>query len=160
MMVLLFKINDDRYGIDVANVVEVMPNVPLQKIPRAPEYFSGLLNYRGKILPVIDLSLLVGDKPVGPFLSSRIILVRSCSSSDCDRYVGLLAEHVTEAQKFTDDMFNSTGIDGGGSAFIDKVALDKGEMIQHIDIEKLLPDEMKSMLTEHAQRFEGVGDGI
>ena len=55
MLLLTFTAGANRYAIDVARVVELVPRVELRAIPHAPAFLAGLLGYRGKVVPVIDL---------------------------------------------------------------------------------------------------------
>jgi chemotaxis-related protein WspB len=75
MLLLTFIAGANRYAIDVARVVELVPKVELRSIPHAPPFLAGLLGYRGKVVPVIDLGLLMGTAPCRDCLSTRIILV-------------------------------------------------------------------------------------
>ena len=75
MLLLTFTAGANRYAIDVARVVELVPRVELRSIPHAPPFLAGLLGYRGKVVPVIDLGLLLGSAPCRDCLSTRIILV-------------------------------------------------------------------------------------
>lgn len=146
MMMLLFKVNGDRYGVDVTDVVEVVPCVPLQKLPKSPANIAGLLNYRGSVIPVINGSILIGGQGVRPCLSSRIIMLRlenirfSC--------IGLLAESVTETIRIDDDRFTATGLTDGGVSLVDKIVLDDGGMIQHINLKELIPNDVKNFMKE------------
>jgi len=161
MMILLFKINDGRYGLDVADVVELVPYVTLQKLPKSQEYIAGLLNFRGRIVPVVDLSILLCDVPVKHLMSSRIILVKPVSSED--RLVGLLAENVTETIKVSEDTFTDTGIQPETSAFVDKVIMRPDGVIQFVSPLKLLPNEVKVMMraeTAAGMMESGGGDVV
>lgn len=75
MLILTFTAGANRYAIDVMRVVEVVPKVELRKIPHAPPILAGFLGYRGKVIPVLDLGLLLGAAPCQEWLSTRIILV-------------------------------------------------------------------------------------
>ena len=75
MLLLTFTAGTNRYAIDVTRVVEVVPRVELRKIPHAPAFLAGLLGYRGEVVPVIDLGLLLDAAPCRDCLSTRIILV-------------------------------------------------------------------------------------
>ena len=160
MMLLMFKVNDNRYGINVVEVVEVVPHVPLQKLPRSPKTIAGLLNYRGHIVPVIDGSRLMGDRESKTCLSSRIIMVRSERMRSSR--IGLLAENVTETLKVDDSQFTDASIGDGENSIVDKVILDEHGMIQHINIAQLVPNElrafMKSVNTAESAP-EGLMDG-
>jgi chemotaxis-related protein WspB len=76
MLLLTFTAGPNRYAIDVARIVEIVPRVELRSVPHAPSYFAGLLGYRGHVVPVIDLCLLLDKAPCRDCLSTRIILVR------------------------------------------------------------------------------------
>jgi len=144
MMALLFKVKDDRFGLNVVNIVEVIPSVSLQKIPRAPAYVAGLLNYRGAVVPVVDLGQLIDCQPVRVCLSSRIILVKTENSGR----VGLLAEGVTETIKVDDADFTNTKMDSDMGWLVDKVAIDSEGMIQHINPDVIVPDELNKMMED------------
>ena len=63
MLLLTFKAGANRYAIDVVRVIELVPRVELRPIPHAPPFLAGLLSYRGKVIPVIDLGLLLDGAP-------------------------------------------------------------------------------------------------
>jgi chemotaxis-related protein WspB len=81
MLILTFTAGANRYAIDVMRVVEVVPKVELRKIPHAPLILAGFLGYRGKVVPVLDLGLLLGVAPCQEWLSTRIILVNDASGN-------------------------------------------------------------------------------
>jgi chemotaxis-related protein WspB len=82
MLLLTFTAGSSRYALAATRVVEVLPKLELRPIPHASELLSGLLSYRGKVVPVIDLGLLVGSAPSRNLLSSRMILVDDSPSQD------------------------------------------------------------------------------
>jgi chemotaxis-related protein WspB len=119
MLLLTFTVGPNRYAIDVARIVELVPRVELRSVPHAPAFLAGLLGYRGDVVPVIDLCLLLDVAPCRDCLSTRIILVRDAvddhnqSKSDqgdaCEdikrsgpgqvrpsSLLGLVAEHVSD----------------------------------------------------------------
>lgn len=104
MLLLTFNVGDEPYGLDVSGVIEVVPRVGLRAVPHAPEYLAGLLSYRGQVVPVVDLGLLLGSSPSFDRLSTRIILVKSSGESQNrgeeteaePRVLGLIAERVID----------------------------------------------------------------
>ena len=65
MLLLLFQVGGDRYALDARRVVEVIPLVKMQRIPRAPKGVAGLFNYRGRPVAAVDLSELMLGRPAG-----------------------------------------------------------------------------------------------
>lgn len=77
MLLLTFTVAGEPYALDVGAVIELVPRVELRAIPHAPAYLAGLLAYRGEVVPVIDLGLLLGPSASSDRLSTRIVLVKS-----------------------------------------------------------------------------------
>ncbi|HHM04670.1 MAG TPA: purine-binding chemotaxis protein CheW [Gammaproteobacteria bacterium] len=136
-MYLLFAVADERFGINVAEVVEVIPWVPLQRMPQAPACVAGIFSYRGTAVPVVDLSCLLAEQPSTPLLSTRIVLVRRPGPGAA--MLGLVAERVTETVKFKEGDFIATG--EGESGFAGKLAMDEAGIIRCLDLSELLPRE-------------------
>ena len=96
MLVLTFRVAQIVYAIPVRQVIEVVPRVALREIPHAPRCFLGLLHYRGGVVPVIDLGLLLGYAACIDRLDTRILLVRTSQEDRPEHRLGLLAEQVNE----------------------------------------------------------------
>jgi chemotaxis-related protein WspB len=75
MLLLTFRAADNLYAVDVARVVEVVPRVELRRLPHAPAHLPGLFDYRGLVVPVVDLGILLGGDGCRDRLSTRVILV-------------------------------------------------------------------------------------
>ena len=65
MLLLTFRAAENLYAVDVTRVVEVVPRVDLRRLPHAPDFLAGLFDYRGAVVPVIDLGILLGSTPAG-----------------------------------------------------------------------------------------------
>lgn len=152
-MLLLFSVGEDRFGLDVRHVVEVIPFVNLKRLPQTPDYVAGIFNYRNVAVPVIDVSKLIADAHVRRYLSTRIILVTYPGSDGDHHILGLLAEHVTETVKFDKSAFISSGRGAQSAEFLGELAMDEKGMVQCIRLEKLLPAQLRDVL------FSPLGDG-
>ena len=144
MMMLLFQLDEDRYGMDVNVVVEVIPRIPLQRLPRMPNYVAGLFNYRGNIVPVLDLAVMLNERQSQPFLSTRIIITKT--GNGAGQQIGLMAEDVAETIKVQDKDFVDTSAMGDVGAFVDAVIIDGHRMIQKVDIMKLLTEDVQNFI--------------
>lgn len=138
MLVLLFYLGEVMYTIRCDRVREVAPVVTLKHVPHAPDYFAGLFNYRGMIVPVIDLRKLIQGRPCLMRLSTRIILVDYLREGISPYVVGLMAERVTEAVRKPESALVSSGINMRQAPYLGRIVMDENNMIQYIDLD-LLP---------------------
>ena len=57
---LTFNLGDEGYGLEILKVQEIIGMQEITKIPKTPEYVKGVINLRGKVIPVVDLRLKFG----------------------------------------------------------------------------------------------------
>ena len=146
MLMLLFQLDRSQYAIPAIEVVEVAPLVRLQPLSMAPDFITGLFNYRGQHVPVIDLCKLIAGRFSENSITTRIILVQFRRTDGQSDILGLLAEQVTETISLDTDNFLSTGITLPDAPFLGKAAHTESGLIQQVNIEHLLPDPVKALL--------------
>ncbi len=149
MLMLLFYVGDERYAISAKSVVEVVPMVALKKVYHAPEYVAGLFNYRGQIVPVIDLCHLIQNQTCHLHLSTRIIMINYLvrdGENNVNRLLGLMAERVTETMNKPENELIPPTINVDKSAYLGGIINDEKGMIQYLRIENLLPDSQQAYL--------------
>jgi len=78
-----------RYAVDMSSVAEVVPVPPLTRVPGATPWLSGVVNWRGRVLPVLDLRPLVGAALSPLPTSARLVVL-----SEDDIEVGVVADMV------------------------------------------------------------------
>lgn len=146
MLFLLFQLGADRYALEAARVVEVLPLLELKKLPNAPRGVAGIFNYRGQPVPAVDLSDLLLGQPAAERLTTRIVLVNHEDAAGNNQLLGLIAEHATQVvRKETADL-KSPGLRLGAPPFLGPVLLDEGSMVQVVRSEKLLTNEVRDLL--------------
>jgi chemotaxis-related protein WspB len=146
MVALLFEIDGQRYGLDVTQVLKLLPSVRLRPLPRVPKYVAGVFRYRDTMVPVIDLSQLIKGRPVPDLLSTRIILVRHPGPSGVGRVLGLLAERVTDSLDDSASDPVSSGFAVPEAPYLGGVSPSSGSIIQYVKVENLLTDELRERL--------------
>ncbi|HTJ00931.1 MAG TPA: chemotaxis protein CheW [Dongiaceae bacterium] len=72
---ITFKLGDELFAINVAQVREVLELSQITRVPTAPDYMRGVVNVRGKAIPVVDLRLKFGLPPVPDTANSRIVVM-------------------------------------------------------------------------------------
>jgi chemotaxis-related protein WspB len=146
MVLLEFQSGEERLSLDVSKVIEVMPVVNLKNAPHTPKYIAGLFNYRGTIVPVVDLSVLLSGKSHAPLLSTRIILVDYTGKSGSRHTLGLKAERVTETVSCREQDLQPPGVESVKSAYLGPILIDERGMIRLVEVNRLLPESLQKIL--------------
>lgn len=146
MLFLLFHSGNQKYALAAAQVIAVVPRVPLRSVPGAPDTVSGLLLYRGAALPVLDFNRLCGRSPCPDRLSTRIMILPYQNRAGNKRPIGVMAEAVTRAvEKDTAD-FKAAGLAVKTTPFLGPLASDRQELIQRVQPDQLVSPELESLL--------------
>ena len=148
MLLLLFEVGSNRFGIDASEIVEVIPLVSLKNVPHAPDCVAGVFNYRGQIVPVIDVNALLGEKPARSRLSTRIILVKPPKAASGERLLGILAERATETLSCRKEDLQPPGITVEGARYLGEILAHAGGLVQRVTVDNILNDELRRMLYE------------
>ena len=88
---LTFVLAGEEYGIQILSVHEILGMLPATRIPRTPEHIRGVINLRGKVIPVLDLRLRFGMPAVEATETSCIIVVQVQGTQ-----MGLVVDQVSE----------------------------------------------------------------
>jgi chemotaxis-related protein WspB len=150
MLFLLFQLGTERYALDVAQVVAVVPRLGVKAIPHAPSAVAGLCQYRGAPVPVIDLSELALGRPSAKRLSTRIVLVKFPDPVSGPHLLGLLAERATETLRRDPEDFVAAGVSVDAASYLGGVTSDARGMIQRIEVQHLLPAPLRALLFDEA----------
>ncbi|NEO87310.1 MAG: purine-binding chemotaxis protein CheW [Spirulina sp. SIO3F2] len=140
MLLLLFRVGEDRYALDTQAIVEVIPRVSLVRYHGTPPTVAGRFNYQGQIVPVLDLSQLLGDKPCEPVWSTRIIVVNLAPSPAQPRLLGLLVEQATETLAGEGVKSAENRLQLSQQPYLGDVLLQDHEMIQCLKVEQILAE--------------------
>src|SRR5512136_1696148 len=70
-----FKIDDEEFGLDILKVQEINRMSVMTRVPNAPEYVDGVINLRGKVIPIIDLRRRFGMQRKDHDKNTRIVVV-------------------------------------------------------------------------------------
>jgi chemotaxis-related protein WspB len=148
MLLLIFRAGAGKslYALDAGRVVEVVPRVALRPIPRAPAFLSGLLDYRGRVVPVIDFGVVIGEAASLPRLSTRIILVEWTTRDRQARLLGIVAEDVSRVVNADPSQTVSAAMTLDEAPYLGEVIrLDEG-LVQLVRADKLVPERVQDAL--------------
>lgn len=93
---LLVSLLDQRYGIPIVKIKEIIRMVPVTSVPNAPHYVRGLINLRGNTIPVVDLGLKLNLGSSGDTGRACIVVVEIAVESDSVT-LGIVVDAVSEA---------------------------------------------------------------
>lgn len=151
---LLFRIGEDRYALDAADVVEVLGLRAFKQVPGTPPWVAGMLDRRGVPVPVIDMSALAGQGSAVTVTSTRLALVRYRPDPGAEsRLLGLILEQATETVHYDPAAFQPYGMDNAGARYLGPVLSDAHGMVQAVNVGDLLPAPVRALL------FPQAGDG-
>lgn len=146
MLFLQFQLGKDRYALESAKVVEVLPLLEIKQIPQAPAGVAGAFNYRGSPVPVIDLSALALGRPARPRMSTRIIIVLYPDADGAQHLLGLIAESATQMVRRDPADFTDAGVLNEGAPYLGPVATEPDGLVQWVEVTKLLPASVRDVL--------------
>ena len=92
---LTFKLADEDYGISLLKVREIIGMMPITSVPRTPEFVKGVINLRGKVIPVTDLRLRFAIRE-NDYTDRTCIIVVEVDGQDTPVQIGIVVDAVTE----------------------------------------------------------------
>jgi len=137
---LTFNLQRESYGIDVLKVREIIRLTSITAVPQMPDYVKGVINLRGKIIPVIDLRLRFGFEGVKDTDLTCIIVVQAKLSDGKNTQMGLIVDGVEEVVNLAPGDIEETPDFGGkiASDYIIGMAKVKGRVKTLLNIDRVL----------------------
>jgi purine-binding chemotaxis protein CheW len=143
IQVVVFCISKEFYGVPIAAVQEIVRVPEVTSVPDAPDFFEGVINLRGKIVPVVDLRKRLRLPSADRTKSSRVLVAENGG-----RVIGLLVDAVSEVRRLPaeaveppPEMISAVGIE-----YITGVAKAGERLIIFLDIARVLSvEDMKSI---------------
>lgn len=133
-----FRLDNEKYGIKVMQVQEVLRMTEIAPVPGAPTYVLGIINLRGNVVTVIDSRKRFGLADKEPDDSTRIVIIEAEN-----QVVGILVDSVAEVVDLRVSEIDTAPNIGNddSSKYIQGVSSQKGELLILVDVNKLLTDE-------------------
>ena len=143
---LTFFLSNESYGVDVLKVREIIRFLKITPVPQMPAYVKGVINLRGKVLPVIDLRLKFGLEAAEPTERTCIVVVR-VQSAGHDITLGMIVDSVEEVINLNESEIEETPEFGAkvDTAYLMGMAKVKGTIKTLLDIDKVVsPDALRT----------------
>jgi purine-binding chemotaxis protein CheW len=148
-----FLLDREEYGVDVRQVQEIRRLSEITTVPRAPEFIRGVINLRGRILPVLDLKRKLGLGEVETRRATRIVVVRVA-----ERLLGLLVDGASQVLKVPVSRIEPPPeeVQEKGGDYIRGVAKLEDRLIIVVDLGRLLAHELRTAGAPAAAGTDGV----
>ena len=136
---LTLVLEKERYGVEILKVQEIIRVVEITRIPRCPDYVKGVLNLRGRIIPVIELRLKLGMESIR-YDDQACIVVLNLRQGERTIAVGMIVDSVVEVIEFLPDEIESPpdGIKAGDGYILGIGRRANGPLCLLLDIDRLL----------------------
>jgi len=142
---LTFTLDEEEYGIGILKVKEIMGVMPITSVPRAPHFVKGVINLRGKVIPVIDLRLRFSIPEIA-YTDKTCIIVVEIKGLAGQVQMGIVVDSVSEVLNIKGEDIEDTPTFGAavetdyilGMAKIDggvKILLDIDRVLSNREIE-------------------------
>ncbi|MDV9032159.1 chemotaxis protein CheW [Pseudomonas sp. RAC1] len=155
VLYLQFSIGQQRFALDVREVIEVLPLRPLKPIAQAPHWVAGILGHRGTLVPVIDLSALSFGTPAPRRTSTRLVLVHYQGDPlRAPLRLGLVLEQATHTLRSQPDEFLPYGVDNREARYLGPVRQDEHGLLQRIQVDDLLDEDVRRLLFPQVSETE------
>jgi len=104
---LTFILAEEEYGIGILKVKEIIGMMPITTIPRTPESLKGVINLRGKVIPIIDLRLKFNMEAI-PYSDRTCIIVVEIDSNASTLLIGIVVDAVSEVLNIREEEIEET----------------------------------------------------
>jgi purine-binding chemotaxis protein CheW len=149
VQIVTFKVGKEEYSVSILKVQEIIRMTEITTVPRSPVFVEGVINLRGRVIPVIDLRKRFGLPPAEKSDDSRIIVVDSSG-----KIVGLIVDSVTEVLRLSSSTVEPPPDIVGGidSEYIDGVGKLQNRLVILLNLDKVLTVAEKTQI-------DGIGEG-
>ncbi len=149
---LTFAISKERYGIEILKVQEIIKVTQITAVPRCPDFLKGVINLRGKIIPVMDLRSKFNIAPI-PYDEKTCIIVINVDKGDQRISLGIIVDTVLEVIGFTTAELEFAPQYGShlNSNFIVGMGKRDNQLNILIDIEKVISTQESEKLAQMSE---------
>src|ERR1700747_3833364 len=153
LQVVGFRIGNETDGVHIGSVREIVRVPEITAVPSAPDLIEGVINLRGKIIPVMDLRKRFGETEIHADKKNRILVVELDN-----KLIGLIVNAASEVLKIPPSDIEAPGsvFAEGESGYVTGVGKLKGRLIILLDVSKVLARQEYKRLEEVAEPVASV----
>ena len=148
---LTFTLAEEEYGIGILKIKEIIGMLPITSVPQTPDFVKGVINLRGKVIPVMDLRLRFGMSSID-YSERTCIIVVEIDGNSGTILIGIVVDAVSEVLNIKGDDIEKTPTFGAklNTDYILGMAKMEGGVKILLDIDRVLGSDELSLLSEAA----------
>ena len=148
---LTFTLDNEEYGIGILKIKEIIGMMPITTIPQTPEFVKGVINLRGKVIPVMDLRLRFKMEPMD-YSERTCIIVVEIEGAAGTVFIGIVVDAVSEVLNIKGDSIEETPTFGTklNTDYILGMAKMEGGVKILLDIDRVLSIEEVAVMAKAA----------
>jgi len=142
LQLVSFHIGEEEFCVDILKVQEIIRIMQITKMPNLPEFVEGIINLRGRVIPIIDLRIRLGLEKKAHSGTTRIIVVEIEG-----RTVGFIVDSVSEVLRIPRSITEAPPeiVSNINSEYITAIGKLEDRLLILLDLEKVLSEEEKKM---------------
>ncbi|URZ02669.1 chemotaxis protein CheW [Clostridium felsineum] len=146
---LIFNTDGEQYGIEIKHVIEIIGISPISEIPELPKYIRGVINLRGKVIPVIDIRLRF-NKSFKEYNDRTCIVIIEVE----DMLIGVIVDKVLEVLRIKEEeIMEPPEISRDKKGYIKAIGKSHNEINFILDCERLISsEEIKKLSSKNGVR--------
>jgi purine-binding chemotaxis protein CheW len=142
LQIVTFRVGNETFGLDILKVHEIIRFQPLTRVPNLPDYVEGVLNLRGKIIPVVSLRQRMGLEGREKDVSTKIVV-----ASVKSEVLGLVVDSVSEVLRISSSTVEPTPRLGDAAhKYVSGVGKLEDRILLLLDVDELLSDRVQAAL--------------
>ena len=145
--VVVFELGDEKYGTDINTVREIIRMPTVTQMPGTPEHVRGVINLRGRVIPVVDLRTRFRLPATELTADTRVLVVDIAGES-----IGVVVDAVTEVRRISSGSVESSDATATTeeSFYIEGIAKQDEHLLILLDLERALANQVPAQTTATA----------
>ncbi len=137
---VICELGGQRYGLDIGRVREIIRPTPITSVPGAPPYVEGVLNLRGRIIPVVDLAARLALPAGHRTRASRIVVVDAAAGA-----IGLVVDGVSEVRLAPAEAIEAPPPIAAGADYLAGIVRFDERLVTLLELDRLFGTELGAL---------------
>ncbi len=139
---LLLTVDKESYGIEIKHVTEIISIQPITTLPEMPDYMKGIINLRGRIIPVVDMRTRLGKSPKDYDDRTCLVVINFNGG-----LFALIVDSVSEVLSISaDELANRSNIQGEKTGYVKQIGKVNKSIVMIVDCSKLISQGIQSYI--------------